>query len=158
MPRGHPMRRLLRARRVEAAAWRQLRHERLRLGADIALAQERGYVGALILEPSMIGVMATRRPPAWFTDPGCLAVVRALHCLRHVMERSVRDVVTVLEKHDALELAGGREAVEALLEPGPHLEIARAHLAAVRAELGPVERDPLVQLARVLLDAAPCDS
>lgn len=63
-------------------AWSRLHHERLRLDSALVLGEERRLVGALILDPAMIGVMAPLRPPAWFTDLGSLAIMRALFCLQ----------------------------------------------------------------------------
>lgn len=101
----------------------------------------------------MIGVMVIHRPAGWFTDPGCLAVMHALYCLRHAMELHVQDVVAALRRHGALEFAGGAAAVEALLEPGPHLEAGRADLAVARAALRPLRTNALVLLAQSLLNA-----
>lgn len=102
----------------------------------------------------MIRVMAPLRPPAWFEDARCLAVMRALFCLQRLLDLSVKDVVDALEVHGALELelVGGESDVEALIAPGPHLEAGRSQLAAARRRLEPVEGEALVVLAmRVLL-------
>jgi hypothetical protein len=101
----------------------------------------------------MIRVMIALRPPAWFTDLGSLAVMRALFCLQRTADLSVEDVIDGLQRHGALELAGGRGGVEALVQASPHLDAARRELDAARARLGPVEDEELVRIARSLLAA-----
>lgn len=101
----------------------------------------------------MIRVMAPLRPPAWFHDARCLAVMQALFCLQRRPRLSAGDVVAALEQHGVLDLVGGRAEVEALVAPGPDLEAARADLAAARHRLGPVEAEPIVVFARQLLRA-----
>lgn len=110
-------------------------------------------MGALILEPAMIGVMAPLRPPAWFTDLGSLAVMRALFCLQRLADLSVEEVIDALERHGALELAGGRAGVEALVQASPTLDAARRELDAARARMRPVQDEELVRIARHLLAA-----
>lgn len=126
----------------------------MRLDPAQALAEERGLVGALILEPAMIRVMAPLRPPAWFTHDRCLAVMRALFCIQSP-DLDIEEVVAALELHGDLELAGGRAGVEALVLPGPELDAAREDLRIAREELQPLESEAIVIFARRLLDAAP---
>lgn len=142
-------------RRRDAQAFRRwsarLRRERLRLGRPLAAAQERGYVGALILDPVMISPMARLRPPGWFTDPTALEIMRALFCLQHRTALRLDDVAEVLQRHGTLNTVGGPSALQALLRPGPFLEVARADLRAERSSLPPVDADWRVQLANGLL-------
>lgn len=143
-----------RALRHEQQAGARLRLDRQSLDPDLTLAQERGLLGALILEPAMIGVMAPLRPPAWFTHESCLAVMRALYCISHRL-KTLTDLIEALERHDALELAGGRDAVEALVQPGPNLDAGLAALAEARAQMRSVDDEEIVRIAGHLLRAEP---
>lgn len=155
MPPGHPIWRLLRAQRLEQRRWEALRRARLAGGRAVAAAEERAYLGALLIVPSMIRIMAVTRPPAWFTDAGCLAIMQALYCLRHRLRLRAADVADVLLRHGALWLAGGPRSIEELVAWTPLLARALEELEDARRALLPVDREPLIQLARHLLDPAP---
>lgn len=102
----------------------------------------------------MIEPMARLRPPAWFTDPAALEVMRALYCLHLRPELGLDDLERTLELHGTLQAVGGRAGLEAMTLPSPFLEIARATLRAERAALPAVDLDWRVRLAGVLLEAS----
>lgn len=140
--------------------WARLRRERLRRGPEHAREVERAFLGALITEPTMIQHAADRRRPAWFTDAGCLAVMRALVCLSPCAALSPLDVVDALRCHGDLDLAGGPGPIEALVEPRPLLHAALRELAEARSRLRPVDEEPIVRLAQSMFaadrEARPC--
>ncbi|MCO5166649.1 MAG: hypothetical protein M9894_09815 [Planctomycetes bacterium] len=55
----------------------------------------------------------------------------------------------------ALLLIGGRAGVAALFEPGPRLDAGRLELDVARANLPPVDDEPLVPFSVQLLRARP---
>jgi hypothetical protein len=117
------------------------------------LERARGLLGALILDPPMIRVMAGLRPPSWFLDAGCLAVMRALFCVQRWPGLGVEEVISALQRHGDLDRAGGPDAVRALVKPGPTLEAGRRELASARASMPSVAIDPLVVFSMDLLAA-----
>lgn len=66
-------------------------------------------------------------------------------------------MIDALERHGALELAGGRAGVEALVRASPSLDAARRELDAARTRMRPIQEEELVRIARRLLasDALP---
>jgi hypothetical protein len=118
-----------------------------------ALARERAFLGALVLEPAVILWFALRRPPWSFLDPRSVDVMRALVCLvRSKATVTIENIILVLDHHEALTRVGGRSYVESLVVPRTELDEARKRL---REKFVPVEREPIVEFAKKLLGGEP---
>lgn len=99
-------------------------------------------MGALALRPRLVHAFAAAHPPAWFVDAGALGLMRALFCIATGNRKAaVDDLIETLDRHDALALAGGPDAVRSLVARRPELDAALLELDEILARLPPAERE-----------------
>lgn len=135
-----------RARLEEAAACARDRDERLAAGAEAAAAWERALLGALLVRPRVIRAFARSHPPDWFVDDGALAIMRGLFCASAGDRKmTVDDLIDSLERHDALAIVGGPDAIRSLAAPRPALDDALRELDGLLERLPAEEQE---QVAR----------
>lgn len=119
--------------------------ERLAAGAEAAAAWERALMGALLIRPRLIPAFARSHPPGWFSDDDALTIMRGIFCASTGRRMTIDDLIVSLELHDALDIAGGPDAIRALAAPRPALDGALRELDALLERLPPAEQE---QVAR----------
>jgi len=94
----------------------------------------------------MVRSFAAAHPPAWFVDAGALEVMRALFCTATSRSKAtVEDLIEALERHGALAVVGGPNAIRALVAPRHQLDRALRELDELLDQLPPVERGQIVR-------------